>query len=102
SKLLKKVTIVLSLLFLMIFTGCNNIDSNDQKITKEEATQIAIDQRLRDCCDDPEILYITSETNKYIINWEIESINESGKDSIHKQTGRLKLIESSRGSCKLK
>lgn len=100
--MLKKVTIVLSLLFLMIFTGCNNIDSNDQKITKEEASQIVINERSRDCCDDAEILSITSEPDKYIINWEIESINESGKDSIHKQTGRLKLIESSRGACKLK
>lgn len=99
---MKKITIISFFLFLIILIGCNSVKSNDQKITVEEAKQIVIDERTRECCGDAEIIDITSNPDKYIIQWEIESIDEAGTDSIHKQTGKMKAIESTRGTCKIK
>lgn len=38
-----------------------------------------------------------SKSNKYIIHWEIDPIEE-GTDSINKKTGKIKMIKSSRGA----
>ncbi|WP_029268251.1 lipoprotein [Virgibacillus alimentarius] len=99
---MKKITVIYFLLFLIILTGCNSIKSNDQNITEEKAKQIVIDERSRECCGDAEIITIISKTNKYIIQWEIDSLKEEGTDSIHKKTGKIKAIESTRGTCKIK
>jgi hypothetical protein len=98
---LKKVTTIFFLLFIIILTGCNSVNSNDQKVTEEKAKQIIIDERSRACCGDVEIISVMSKFNKYIIQWEIDPIEE-GTDSINKKTGKIKMIKSSRGSCKWK
>jgi hypothetical protein len=99
---LKEITFISFLLFPIILIGCNSVESNDQNITVDEAKQIVIDERSRACCGDAKITDIISKSDIYVIQWEIESIEEFGKDSIHKQTGKIKAIESSRGTCKIK
>lgn len=99
---MKNIAIIFSLLVIMMLTGCNSVYSIDQKITEEKAKQTIIDERSRECCGDAEILSVTSKSNKYIIQWEIASIEEEGTDSINKETGKIKMIELSRGFCEWK
>jgi hypothetical protein len=89
-------------LFPIILIGCNSVESNNQNITVDEAKQIDIDERSIECCGDAKITDIISKSDIYVIQWEIESIEESGKDSIHRKTGKIKAMESSRGTCKFK
>lgn len=97
---MKKAVIILNIIVLLF--GCRSIDYSDEEITEEKAKQIIIDERSRECCEDAEVLSVTSKSNTYVVYWEIPSIDEKGKDSINKKNGEIKTIESSRGSCKWK
>jgi len=96
-----KHIVILFPLLIIILTGCNNANSNDLKLTEEKAKQIVIAERSRECCN-LEIVSITSKPNKYVVEWEIASIEEKGKDSIHKKTGEIKMIDLSLGTCQWK
>lgn len=98
---MKKIPLILFLLFfIIVITGCNSISSNDQKITEEKAKQMVLDKHSRECAE-LEFISVISKSNKYIIQWEIDPLEE-GKDSINKETGKMKMIESSRGTCRWK
>lgn len=94
---MKNITIISILLSIFILTGCNDNNSINQKITEEKAIQIVLDQHIREDSD-IEILSVVCKSNKYIIEWENDPIEE-GKDSVNKETGELKMVESSRGTC---
>lgn len=93
---------VMTIAVMTMLTSCGNMDSTDPEITEEEAKQIVIEERSRECCKDPEIQSVISKADSYIVQWEINSIDEQGKDSVHKKTSEVKKIESSRGACKWK
>lgn len=88
---MRKLVTILFFVLAIIITGCSS-DSNAQEISKEEAEQVIIDKRSRECCGKAEIIDTTSESDKYIIQWEIERLDETGKDSVNKKTGKLKMI----------
>src|SRR5699024_12757331 len=99
---MKKITVIYFLLFLIILTGCNSIKSNDQNITEEKAKQIVIDERSRECCGDAEIITIITKTNKYIIQWKIDSLKEEETDRIDKKISKIKAIKTNLDKCKIK
>lgn len=97
---MKKIPFIL--LATIVLASCNSPYINDGKITEEEAKQIIIDEQSKECCGDAEIISIDSKSETYIIEWEISSIYERGIDSVDKNNGKIKTIESSRGACQWK
>lgn len=88
--------IFLSLIFIL--TACTH--STNKEITEEEAKEIVINCHAGDV-GDIDIVSVVTESDKYIVKWENEPLEE-GVDSINKKTGDLKTIESSHGSCEWK
>lgn len=86
--------IFLSILFV---SGCSTANSNKPDITEEDAKDMVIEEHCREA-GEVEIISVMNQSNKYIIKWENELIEE-GIDSVHKKSGKLKMIESTRGSC---
>lgn len=91
-------TMIFFLLCMLMLVGCNSTNENDVQITEEEAMKMVEEAHARDD-KDIEILSVSSESDKFIIQWEIEPIQE-GKDSVDRETGEIKAIESSTGTCK--
>lgn len=87
------------LLLFILLSGCNTLENKE--LTEQEAKQLVIKTHSRHPHAEIEVLSVTSKSDKYIIEWEIDPI-EAGMDSVNKATGKLKVIESSRGSCKWK
>ena len=88
------------LLCLMILAGCNSASSNVIDITEDKAREM-ICERHATRHGTVYIISVEHKPDKYIIKWEIASIRE-GKDSINKESGEVKVFESSRGSCSWK
>lgn len=99
-KRLKRIIVMLLVLTMLI--GCSNTPSTHEEITEEKAKQMIIEEHFKDCCSEPEIVSIDSTEETYVIEWQIPSIYEFGTDSVHKKTGKIRTIQSSRGACEWK
>ena len=91
---MKKIVLVVFVSGMISLYGC----TIDELITEEEAKQMVLDHHQRRA-GVVEIKSIFLKGDKYIVEWEIEPI-EKGIDSVHQETGELKMIESSHGTCK--
>ncbi len=90
---MKQTIISVFLMCSILVIGC----SSDQPVTENQAKQLVVDEHDRSG-GTVDIVSISTEEDKYIIAWEIDPISE-GKDSVDKETGQLKMIESSHGTC---
>lgn len=97
---MRQIILICFLLVIMIFSGCTDRHSNVAEITESKAEEMILEEYA--CPHGTvEIVSVESKSDKYIIEWEIDPIKE-GKDSIDKQTGKMKTIESSHGTCRWK
>lgn len=87
---MKKIAILLLLLWSFILSGCNSIDS---KITTEQAKSIVVAHHTKHI-GEVEIISVTTKFNKYIIEWENKGNCKKGIDSVNKK-GEIKMIEAS-------
>lgn len=97
---MRHITILCFLLLIMIISGCTDSHSHAAEITENKAEEMILEEHA--CPHGTvEIVSVVSTPDKYIVEWEIDPIKE-GKDSINKQTGKMKMIESSHGACSWK
>lgn len=97
---MKRNAIILCMLFIIVLSGCTNTQSNAEVLSEAEARQMIKDEHVSNH-GDVEIVSVCEQSDKYVIKWRIQSI-AFGKDSIIKDTGKIKMVESSRGSCSWK
>jgi uncharacterized membrane protein YkoI len=86
---MKKITIILVLLFAFLLSGCTSINSNTPEITKEEAKQIVVERHTGNI-GEVKIKSVSHKNGEYIIEWENKENCESGTDYIDDENGEIK------------
>ena len=97
---MKKVITILLFSFLVILSSCGQENPANKSVTEEEAKEIVIDCHSGDV-GEINIVSVVTKKDVYVVKWENEPLKE-GVDSVDKKTGKLKMIESSHGSCEWK
>ena len=86
---MKKLTIGILLTFLLIFSSCSNAEP---AITESEAEAI-VEQRHTNLFGTVEVISISYERGRYVVEWENEGNCEWGVDHVDGQSGEIKMGE---------
>lgn len=86
---MKKLNIGILLTFLLIFTGCSNAEP---AITESEA-EATVEQRHKNSFGTVEIISISYERGRYMVEWENEGNCEWGVDYVDGQSGEIEMGE---------
>ena len=86
---MKNIGLSILILFLLIFAGCSNTNS---EITEAEAESI-VEQRHANSFGTVEILSVSYEDGQYVVEWESEGNCEWGVDYVNGQSGEIEMGE---------
>ncbi|TWT05448.1 MULTISPECIES: hypothetical protein [unclassified Planococcus (in: firmicutes)] len=86
---MKKTSIGIFLTFLLLFSGCSNAEP---EITESEAEAI-VEQRHTNSFGTVEIISISYERGRYVVEWENEGNCEWGVDYLDGQSGEIEMGE---------
>ena len=86
---MKKANIGIFLTFLLLFSGCSNAEP---EITESEAEAI-VEQRHANSFGMVEIISVSYERGRYVVEWESEGNCEWGVDYVDGQSGEIEMGE---------
>ena len=86
---MKKVSIGILLVFLLLFSSCSNADP---EITESEAEAI-VEQHHANFFGTVEIISSSYERGRYVVKWENQGNCEWGVDYVDGQSGEIEMGE---------
>lgn len=82
----KRIILAISLLLILVMSGCNNF--SEPKISEEEAKSIVIKDNTK-LIGKVEIISVSHEGKKYTVKWNNKENCENGTDYVNDQNGEI-------------